>query len=197
MPTSYHYTLFHNHCLAYAGELLEGLPEREDGPRMQRPAIGVIVLSAMALEAAANHTVERLFRPMLHVPKLAALKLARDRIAQETNPLQKLDLLAEAVWGEGLDTGEEPWQSAGDLYALRNSLVHYQSRPVSTSEEGTVFLEKARLRNRARALGLWSIFEEGGTWLDVFLNRPCAQWAVGTGNDAVDALRQPPWTKGN
>lgn len=193
MPESYTYTLFHNHCLAYARELLEAVPERTEVPKMERPAIGVIVLSAIALEAAVNHAVEVVFPPRSVLEQEPVFRLARNHVTEPTNPMQRLERLALAMEID-LDQGQKPWQSAGDVYALRNALVHYQANPVLTSEEGPIFEDKARLRNRAEVLGVWGILEdEGGTWLDVFLNRPCSQWALESATEAVQTLQEPPW----
>lgn len=197
MPQRYTYTLFHTHCLGYAAELLEQVPELGEEPKMHRPAIGVIVLSAMAVEAAANHTVERIFLPDAVLERFPAMKEEKEKVKDITNPVETLKQLAKRM-GMEFDKGDTPWQAAGDLHTLRSALVHYGSDPVITSEEGPVFWDRQRkrLKDRAKKLGLWSISEEeGGTWLDVFLNRPCARWALKTAREAVDALQEPPWMK--
>lgn len=198
MTPLYNYKLFHTPCLSLASELLEETPEFSPEPELQRPVIGVILLSDTAMEAAANYTIETTFRPEPVLKKFPGLIEEKRRlIAEETNPVEKLKKLADRA-GYAFDKGIEPWQSVADLRALRNALVHYNADPTVTSDEGRIFRdrERERLENRARHLGTWEIWEEqGGTWLEVFLNRPFGEWAYESANRATSALREPPWRK--
>lgn len=198
MTPLYDYTLFQAPCLRLASDLLEQTPERGEEPEIQRPVIGVILLSDAAVEAAANHTVETTFRPdpiLEQVPGL--LEEKQHLIADVTNPVKKLKQLADRA-GYTFNRGSEPWKSVGDLRALRNALVHYNANPTVTSDEGRIFEDRnrERLEIRARNLGVWEIWEEqGGTWLEVFLNRPVGRWAYESAKEATSALRDPPWRK--
>ena len=102
-------------------------------------------------------------------------------------------MLAHSM-GLTVDSDAEPWRSMPELFDLRNALVHYDARPVHTSFQGNLF-ERPKLQALARRLALYSIFERGGTWLDVFLNRPCADWAVATTEAVLQALDSSPWVR--
>jgi hypothetical protein len=152
----------------------------------------VIILSATAVDAAVNHTIERLFRPAeltrVHAP---VLWLARQHVAKAKPIRKRLDLLALAR-GTSINWNIDPWLSLPELFHLRNSLVHFNAEAVVTSDGGPVFRDQ-RLVGLAKRLGLWPIFEAGGTWLDVFLNKEGACWTFGAANDCLDALDAGPW----
>ena len=98
------------------------------------------------------------------------------------------------VTGGGGFIGSHLVEKLVALGAKTRALVHYNARPVYSSVEGNLF-ENKQLKLLAQRLALFSIHEAGGTWLDVFLNRPCADWAVTTAEAVLKALDSPPWIR--
>jgi len=155
-------------------------------------ALGAIILSAAAVEAAVNHRVESVFYAR-SLTQGGIYQLAHERVKRERPPYKKIKLLARAM-GLSPAWDVDPWRYLPDLFELRNALVHYDARPVYTSLEGNL-LEREQLKALARRLSLFSIHDAGGTWLDVFLNRPRADWAVTTAEAVLKALDSPPWIR--
>jgi hypothetical protein len=180
------------HLLGEAEEALGRTRARSDAPRMERPALTAIILSAATIEAAINHAVAVNSPPPQLVRSQYPDKwLAWLAVDEARSPKDKLRRLAIHI-GTEFDVGAEPWMSAGDLGKLRNSLVHYEARPVIENEGATFPVEG--LRSLAQRLRLFSIHEEhNGTWLDVFGNRDCAQWAVNTARLVMETLNRGPW----
>lgn len=189
------YTNLHVHLLSEAAEALERTARRTDTPRMERPALTAIVMSAAAIEAAVSHCVAVNFPPPdLLKERNPKLWLAWRSIDSQRWPKGKLQSLAVYL-SVDFDAGKEPWLSAWQLGTLRNKLVHYEARPVITSDEGAVG-PSDDLRPLAERLSLIGIHRDhGGTWLDVFLNHDCAEWAVRTGDSVMRALDMAPWRK--
>lgn len=189
--TTYTYTLFHSQFMFLAQRLQIETPPRGATPHTETSALGAIVMAAAAVEVAVNYIIERSLRPTEVIKDAQPIVwLAREHIEAAGPTNEKLKLLARAR-GITIDWEEEPWLSLSDLFALRNALMHYKSRPISTSS-GPVF-DLKHLRPLAGRLKLWEIFESGGTWLEVFLNRDCADWAVQSAQSILGALHKPPW----
>jgi hypothetical protein len=177
-----------------ARKLRDETPELVDPPNREPTALGAVILAAAAVEAAVNHSVERTFPPRdFALAKLPIQHLARERVDRERPPFKKLKLLAFAM-EVTVEWDAEPWRSLPELSQLRNALVHFDASPVRTSEKGTLF-EHKHLRELARRLDLWRLHERGATWLEVFLNRPCADWAVRSADAVLRSLDSPPWIR--
>lgn len=190
---TYTYTLLHNHLIGMAREFRDHTLPRDETPKMELSALGAVLLAATAVEASLNYAVERSFPPTdIIKDQQPVLWLAKDRIEVEGKINERLKLLAYAR-GIAIDWHNDPWLSLANLFQLRNALVHYKSRPVMTST-GAIF-DFEHLRPRASRLGIWEVHQRGGTWLDVFLNRDCAEWAVTTAEAILNAFDNEPWIK--
>jgi len=192
MVSTQSYARLHGDLAYLARRLRDETPPLADPPNREASALGAIILAAAAVETAINHSVERTFPPRgLAQDKLPIQHLARERVDTEKPPFKKLKLLAYAM-RLTMDWESEPWRSLPELSRLRNALVHYDASPVRTSEKGTLF-EHKDLKVLARRLDLWKLHERGATWLEGFLNRPCAEWAVSTSDAVLRSLDRSPW----
>jgi len=186
------YSLLHGDLVVLARRLRDETATPTGPPKREPPALGAIILSAAAVEAAINHRVESAFYAR-SLTQGGIYQLAHERVKEERAPYRKIKLLSLAM-GFTPPWDEDPWRYLPDLFELRHALVHYNARPVYSSVEGNLF-ENKQLKLLAQRLALFSIHEAGGTWLDVFLNRPCADWAVTTAEAALKALDSPPWIR--
>ena len=75
------YTLLHTHLIGLSEDLLKGVAPRTDTPRLEREALGVIVLGMAAVEAAVNHAIELSFIPEGLKERQPMFWLARERIS--------------------------------------------------------------------------------------------------------------------
>lgn len=192
---TFQYTRLHGYLLAEASHAVGRAEPRTDVPKLDRAALTAIVLSAAAVEAAVNHCIAKAFPPVDAMrdrnPTMWLAWTAVDNAGSPKKKLARLALFLECTF----DAGAEPWMSAGDLARLRNRLVHYDARPVITSEVGAVPPSKD-LRSLAERLRLIDVHaKHGGTWLDVFVNRDGAQWALDTAKAVADTLDAAPWNR--
>jgi len=76
-----------------------------------------VVFSALTLEAFINHYgIERLSRRFF------------DNHLDSLRPVSKWLLLPKLFVGKQINTGGEPFELLGELFGLRNRLVHYKTR---------------------------------------------------------------------
>ena len=185
------YTLLHSHLIGLAEDLLKAVAPRSGTPRLEKEALGVIILGMAAVEAAVSNAIERSFIPGGLKERAPMTWLARERISDGRSAKDRLKLLAIGK-GVSIDWGLDPWMSLSDLKNLRNALVHFDSNPVL--EDNTALFPPSHLIPLAKRLKLWDIHEQkGGTWLDTFLNEDSALWAFETCRAVLAALDSPPW----
>ena len=98
--------------------------------------------------------------------------------------LEKYQLSVLFADQPGLDRGAEPYQGAGLLIKLRNTLVHYKSESVSVDVEHR-FAKDLRGRFADNRL-----MEGSGNawWPDHALGAGCAQWAFESAKALADAV---------
>lgn len=80
-----------------------------------------------------------------------------------------------------LARGAKPYQSMYDLIALRNFMVHY--KPVTWSLDSDEVPQLNQRLDRHFARNYWA----GGSFPDNVLGAPCAQWAIRTAREFVNA----------
>lgn len=177
------------------GDLVERA--RQGGDTMGRYALGAILVADAAMEAETNFVIESAF-PTRTLPRdrLPVHHFAFERLMALRPASRRLVAFAPMMHIR-VDGGALPWRAMSELHKVRNALAHFDGGPVSSSDPETkVFPRVQELRPIAEALGTWTLYEQGGTWLDVFLNATVAQWAAETADAVHQVLNSPEWRRG-
>jgi len=191
------YTLLHNRLMGLVQRLADDTDAMVQGKQQGDPgvwALGAIALADTAVEIAINHTVETAFPPHSMMPEHWPVhQFAFEHLGKTRPPLDRLKALTR-MQRRSPNWNDEPWASVRDLHTVRNALMHYESRPVrSTDPTVTTFPNAEKLRPIAQRLGTLVLYEGGGTWLEVFLNLTVARWAYETADRATRLLNSKEW----
>ena len=198
--TSYSFTLLHNRLIGLVHELADQASS-DSAKDTGVTALAVITLADAVIEMAINATIETTFLPQdirkgqeSHVAWRH--QTAHERLMTLRPPLDRLKKLA-GLFALSVDwSADEPWVSAKELHEVRNSLAHYRSGPVQSSNPKTeTFPNRSRLEPIAKKLGTWRKLTDGGTWLEMFLDPTCAQWAYETADGVLRTLESSDWNK--
>jgi hypothetical protein len=149
-------------------------------------AIGAVIFSAAALEAAANE----LFSDASDNP--ASIRPVDEVAAKRLGALWRADVPRTAAYPilekyaiallltdrAGFDTGTEPWQSASALVKLRNALIHYEPEwvPMPGGDQTHSFEKSLRGKFPENPLAP----ADSPYYPAKLLGHGCAQWAVRT-----------------
>ena len=149
-------------------------------------AIGAVIFSAAALEAAANE----LFSDASENP--ATIGPVDTAAAKRLGALWRADVPRRAAYPilekyaiallladrTGFNTGTEPWQSAAVLVKLRNALIHYEPEWVSMPGGDPVHRFEKTLGGKFQENPLAPT--DSPYYPAKLLGHGCAQWAVKT-----------------
>lgn len=145
---------------------------------------GVIISCVSFLEANINEifcdALDKEHNERLNPLPQESIRLMRGlwNYIEKENPLDKYQIALEAAGKEKLDKGSEPYQSVDLLIKLRNELVHYKTKTVSSSSfEPT---EKSKIEKRLSGKFIENLFYKftGNPYFpNKCLGYGCAKWA--------------------